>query len=346
VGPTAPGRRTDITATRITLALLVAVVVLSAIRAGREEGGRRAATARVAVVLSVGGLGDRSFNDLAHEGLQRSIDDLGVDGVLGEPADHAEDGPYLDLYAREGFDLVVAVGYLMKSKLEKVAPRHPDTWFLLIDETLDQPNVRSYTFREEEGCFLVGALAAETSKTGTIGFVGGIQVPLLEKFRAGYIQGARHARPGIEILTAWAGSFSDPVLGKEKALAQHRRGADVVFQAAGSTGNGVIRAAEERDFFAIGVDANQNDMAPGHVLTSMRKMVEEAVYRSAKDLVEGRMTGGVMDVGLAEGMVGWALDEHNRGVVSAEAEARIEELSRRIVAGEIRVSPRLPEGDR
>ncbi|MHC4860923.1 MAG: BMP family lipoprotein, partial [Planctomycetota bacterium] len=260
---------------KVAALFVLVVVALSVLRAGREEAARREVKARVAVVLSVGGLGDRSFNDLAHRGLLMAIEESGVVGVWGEPADHAEDEDYLDLYAREGYDLVVALGYLMRSKLEKVAPRHPDTWFVLVDEALDLPNVRSYVFREEEGCFLVGALAAMKSGTGVIGFVGGLDIPLLRRFLAGYTQGARHVRPGIRVLDSWAGSFSDPVRGREKALVQHGRGADVVFQAAGATGNGVIRAAAERGFYAIGVDANQNDMAPGHVLTSMRKKVEE-----------------------------------------------------------------------
>ena len=322
--------------------IMIVVTVLSAIRAGTEESSRKEASARVAVVLSVGGLGDRSFNDLAHRGLLAAVAEFGVHGVWGEPADHAEDEEYLDLYAREGYDLVVALGYLMKSKVAKVAPRHPGTWFVLIDEALDLENVRSYTFREEEGCFLVGALAAMKSRTGVIGFVGGLDIPLLRKFLAGYARGAAHVRPDIRVLDSWAGSFSDPQRGKEKALAQHDRGADGVFQAAGATGNGVIQAASEEGFLAIGVDANQNDMAPGRVLTSMRKKVEESVRRSVEDLVAGRMTGGVRNVGLAEGMLGWSLDEHNRALVSPEMERRVGDLERRIVEGEIRVS----EGDR
>jgi len=328
---------------KITPILVAVALFLSILGPGRRGAGTDAdPPARVAVVLSVGGLGDRSFNDLAHEGLDRSVRTLGVEGALGEPADHAEDEAYLSFYAERGYDLVVAVGYLMPSKLERVAPRYPDTWFLLIDGTLDLPNVRSYAFREEEGCFLVGALAALSSSSGTLGFVGGMKIPLIEKFLAGYVQGARHVRPGIQVLSAYAGSFSDPVTGKAKAMRQIESGADVVFQAAGATGNGVIRAAAEEGVFAIGVDANQNDMAPGRVLTSMRKMVEEAVFRTARDVATGRMTGGVRNVGLAEGMLGWALDEHNRPLVTREMEERIRSIERDIVAGRIRVSETLP----
>ena len=147
----------------------------------------------------------------------------------------------------------------------------------------------------------------------------------------------------MKILKSWAGSFSDPVKGKEKALAQHRQGADVIFQAAGATGNGVIRAAAEEGFFAIGVDANQNDMAPGHVLTSMLKRVDDAVFRTSAAVVKGRMSGGVFDVGIAEGMVGWALDEHNAELVTPAMKTRIDDLSEKIVSGEIVVDPDLPE---
>ncbi len=328
---------------RITLILGVIVLGLSILRAGKEETVRGSVPARVAVVLSVGGLGDRSFNDLAYEGMQRAVRDFGVEGIAGEPADHAEDEAYLDLYAREGYDLIVALGFLMRSKVEKVAPRHPDTWFVLIDERLDLPNVRSYSFREEEGSFLVGALAALKSRTGVIGFVGGVDIPLLRKFLAGYVQGARRVRPGIRVLEAWVGSFSDPLRGKEKALAQHRLGADVIYQAAGASGNGVIRAAAEGGFYAVGVDANQDYMAPGHVLTSMLKYVQEAVYRSIADLVRGRMTGGVLSVGLAEGMVGFSIDEYNRDLVTPEMEARVRAIAREIVAGRIRVSDTLED---
>jgi basic membrane protein A len=328
--------------TRLTIGVLAIALVLSAIRAGREEAARQESPARVAVVLSVGGLGDRSFNDLAYAGLLRAIRELGVDGIVGEPADHAEDEAYLELYAREGYDLIVAVGFLFKSKVDKVAPRYPDTNFLLIDNLSDCPNVRSLSFREHEGSFLVGALAALESKTGTIGFVGGIEGKLLEKFLAGYVQGARFVRPDIRVLKSFTGSFNDPVKGKEKALAQHRQGADVIYQAAGASGNGVIRAAQEEGFHAIGVDANQNYMAPGTVLTSMVKHVDLAVFRSCLDAAKGRMTGGVVSAGIAEGMIGWALDEHNAGLLTDEVKARIDALSAGIARGEIVVAPDLP----
>ncbi len=328
--------------TRITVVVVVLALALSAIRAGKEEAARKDVPARVAVVLSVGGLGDGSFNDLAFAGLKRAITEFGVEGIVGEPADHAEDEKYLELYAREGYDLVVAVGFLMKSKLDKVAPHYPETKFLLIDNLSDCENVRSYSFREHEGSFLVGALAALKSKTGTIGFVGGIEVDLLRKFLAGYVKGARYVRPDIRILKSWAGSFNDPVKGKEKALAQHRQGADVIYQAAGATGNGVIRAASEEGFYAIGVDANQNHMAPGSVLTSMVKHVDEAVYRSSGDIAGGEMSCGILDVGIAEGMIGWALDKYNAALLTEAMKARIEEISAKIVSGEIVVTPDLP----
>ncbi|MEN8149457.1 MAG: BMP family ABC transporter substrate-binding protein [Planctomycetota bacterium] len=331
---------------KITPILVGVALFLAIFGPARDGPGANAPdVVRVALVLSVGGLGDRSFNDLAYAGLVRAERELGVEGALGEPVDHAEDEAYLAFYAERGYDLVVAVGYLMTSKLERVAPRYPDTEFLLIDGVLDLPNVRSYAFREEEGCFLVGALAALATETGTVGFVGGMKVPLIEKFLAGYAQGARHVRPDLRVLSAWAGSFSDPVTGKAKALRQIREGADVVFQAAGATGNGVIRAAAEEGIYAIGVDANQNDMAPGRVLTSMLKRVEETVFRTARDVVAGEPVGGVRSVGLAEGMLGWALDEHNRAAVTPEMEARLSALEADIVAGRIRVSETLPEAE-
>jgi basic membrane protein A and related proteins len=326
----------------VVLGLAVVVVVWTVIDLRKERRRRADESARVAIVLSVGGLGDRSFNDGAYRGLQTAVRDLGIHGIHGEPADMAEDYEYLRIYAESGFDLIIGVGFLMQDAITRVADEFPECRFAIIDAVVDRPNVASLVFCEEEGSFLVGALAAMKSTSGTIGFVGGMDIPLIHRFLDGYRAGARAVRPDVTVLSAFCGTdpgaFRDPVRGKEKALAQFSRGADVVFQAAGFSGNGVIAAAAEQGRFAIGVDSNQNDMRPGFVLTSMLKRVDVAVHRTIEDVVAGRFEGGVHRFGLAEDGVGYAVDEHNRHLLTPEMIETVEGLRRLIVAGEIEVT--------
>jgi basic membrane protein A len=329
---------------RIAVLGLAALLALGAAvrgpgEAARPEPGRK----RVAVVLSVGGRGDRSFNDMAFEGLERAPA-LGIVGVCGEPAAMSEDERYLAFYAEQGFDLVVAIGFLMRSALEKVAAKHPGTRFAIIDEQVDLPNVASIRFREEEGCYLVGALAARKSRSGVAGIVLGMDVPLLRVFEHGYREGFRAVRPDGRVVTTIAGSFADPVKGKELTRVAWKEGADVVFQAAGSTGNGVIAATGELPVLAIGCDANQNAEAPGRVLTSMLKRVDVAVHEICREVAEDRFRAGLHSLGVREGAIGWALDEHNRSLVSAEDEAALRAMERRISEGVLVIPPLPPSG--
>jgi basic membrane protein A len=237
---------------------------------------------------------------------------------------------------------VIGVGFLFTEAIRAVARDHPEVRFVLVDgEIEDLPNVASLVFREHEGSFLVGALAALTSETGTVGFVGGMDVPLIHKFEAGYRAGATYQRPDVKVLVGYAGvrpeAFADPVRGKEIALSQMARGADVVFHAAGVTGLGVIEAAKEQGRLAIGVDSNQNGVAPGVVLTSMVKRVDVAIHRAVGDAVNDRFRGGLVEFGLREEGVGWALDEHNEALVPAPARERLAALADSIVAGSIEV---------
>jgi basic membrane protein A len=322
---------------RAVLVLAGALVLGAAVRGPGEAAAPEPGRKRVAVVLSVGGLGDRSFNDMAHEGLMRARRELGVVGVYGEPAAMSEDERYLEFYAEAGFDLVVAIGYLMRNALETVARQHPETHFAILDEEVDLPNVASVRFREPEGCYLVGALAARKSRTGTVGIVLGMDVPLLRGFEHGYRQGAAAARPAARTVSAVASSFSDPVRGKELTRLLVAQGADVVFQASGQTGNGVITGAAEEKVLAIGCDANQNGEAPGVVLTSMLKRVDVAVLDLCREVVEGRFRPGLHSLGVKEGGVGWVLDEHNRALVTAEDEAALREIEAAIASGALRV---------
>jgi basic membrane protein A len=330
--------------TAALLAVCLAVSVLGCGGGSKEASGSRAGRPRVGLVLSVGGLGDKSFNDSAYEGLMKAAEELDIVPIYGQPEQMAEDEKYLRQYAEQRLDLVIAVGFLMKDALEKVASEFPDARFAIIDAEVDAPNVASLVFREHEGSFLVGAIAGLVTETGKIGFIGGMDIPLIHKFEAGYGQGARHVRPDVEVLVAYAGSgpsaFHDPVKGKSMALSQFDRGADIIFQAAGSTGNGVIDAAKERGLYAIGVDANQNYMAPGHVLTSMLKRVDVAVFEIIKEVVADRFEGGAHVYGLEVGGVGYALDEHNEALISQDVRQRVEDIKRDIIDGHIRVKMR------
>jgi basic membrane protein A len=334
-------------------ALVAVLAAATSPGCGREE--RRDGKPRVALVLSVGGLGDKSFNDSAHEGLMMARDKLPVRVFEGQPTMLAEDERYLRTYAARGFDLVIAVGFLMKSAVVKVARDFPRSRFALIDaevkakEENPHGNIATLLFKEHEGCFLVGAAATVASRTGKIGFVGGMDIPLIRKFQAGYEAGARHVNPGVQIFAEYAGTgpeaFSDPVKGKQLAEGMFSQGADVIFHASGSTGNGVIEAARESRKLAIGVDADQDGQAPGFVLTSMIKRVDRAVYSIIQEVLEGRFRGEPHSFGLAQDAVSttefrfmrdpkWAQDRMDPERLGRIVEAR-DRLRREILAGKI-----------
>lgn len=297
---------------------------------------------RVGLVLSVGGLGDKSFNDGAYEGLKRASEELGIVAFEGEPTMVAEDDRYFRRYAVEGFDLVIGVGFLMQSSLEAVAKEFPRVHFAIVDAFVDLPNVASLLFKEHEGSFLVGAAAAMASKTNVVGFVGGMEIPLIHKFRVGFGEGARHVNPSIEVLEKFAGSgpeaFSDPFKGKQLAETMIAQKADVIFHASGSTGNGVIEACKQQGKLAIGVDANQDYMAKGHVLTSMVKRVDVALFEMVKEVKEGRFRPGAHVLGLAENGVSTTDFAYSKHRMPAGFESKLADLRRRIIAGEIRVT--------
>jgi basic membrane protein A len=229
----------------------------------------------------------------------------------------------------------------MEAALKEVAAEYPDTQFAIIDMVVDMPNVRSVVFKEEEGSYLVGMLAAMASETGKIGFVGGMDIPLIRKFACGYVQGAKAVKPDIEILQNMTGdtgaAWNDPVRGGELARSQFEQGADVVYHAAGGTGIGVLQAAADAGKLGIGVDSNQNYLHPGSVLTSMLKRVDNAVYDAFMDVKNGEWSAGVQVLGLAEEGVGWALDEHNQSLITDEMKKAVEDAQARIVAGEVKV---------
>jgi basic membrane protein A len=331
---------------RLVAVAIVAVLVTGLCGCGSQEPGVSGAPLRVGMVFDVGGKGDKSFNDSAYRGLLNAAADFGIEHTEFEPGQDADRETGVRKLAQAGYDVIIGVGFLFSDAMRKVAADYPDAEFACIDfdprpgEQLP-PNLEGIKFREEEGSFLVGVIAGLFTKTGRLGFIGGMDIPLIHKFEAGYVAGAKYARPSVSVTVAYAGTtpqaFADPAKGKELALLQYGRGVDVIYHASGSTGNGVIEAAREADKYVIGVDSNQNYMAPGHVLTSMIKRVDNAVYLTIKSALDGEFHGGLREFGLAEDGVGFALDEYNESLITEEMLQTVETARQGIIDGTIKV---------
>jgi basic membrane protein A len=296
---------------------------------------------KVGLVLDRGGRDDGSFNTSAYEGASEAKTNLGVYLKYVEAPDDNSYESLLRAFAGRNFDLVIGVGFSQKDAVTTVAARFPNTHFALVDSIVDLPNVRSLMFEEHEGSFLVGAIAALTSKTGKIGFVGGMDVPLIRRFEMGYEAGAKHVAPGVTVMANYVGvtseAWSNPAKGKELALAQYDSGVDIIFAAAGTSGLGVFDAAEERHKFAIGVDSDQDGTKPGLILTSMLKHVDVAVYTTIADAQAGKFTGGVRRFGLADKGVDYAVDQYNSAILTDAVRKQADQLKADIIAGRISV---------
>ncbi len=325
---------------RLCLAAFAALMASSVATAGDIE---------PAVVYDVGGKFDKSFNEGVYDGAAKFRADTGIDFREFEVQTDSQRVQALRNFARRGLDPILAVGFLYASALDNVAPEFPDTRFAIIDAVVDQPNVQSIVFKEHEGSFIVGILAAMAADGDSIGFVGGMDVPLIRRFACGYVLGARHARPDVRVFQNMTGTtgaaWNDPVKGGELAKSQFDRGARVVYHAAGSTGLGVLQAAADADRLAIGVDSNQNHLHPGHVLTSMLKRVDVAAYDVFDSARRDEWRSGVRVLGLKENGVGWSLDAHNEALVTPAMKAAANEAARQIVSGEIKVHDYVTEGD-
>jgi basic membrane protein A and related proteins len=295
-----------------------------------------------AVVFDMGGKFDKSFNEAAYAGAERFKKETGIAYREFEVTSEAQREQALRTMARRGSQVVVGIGFSQASGMEKVAKEFPGTKFAIIDAVVDLPNVQSIVFKEHEGSFLVGMAAAMASKTGKIGFVGGMDIPLIRKFALGYDEGAHYVNPKVEVFQNMTGTtpaaWNDPTRGGELARSQFDRGADVVYAAAGATGLGVLQAAKDKGRLAIGVDSNQNYLHPGTILTSMVKRVDLAVYEAFKTARDGTWKPGVRILGVAEGGVGWALDQHNRALITPEMERRLTQARADIVSGKIKVT--------
>ena len=320
---------------RLTVgALVLTVLTLTAHVAAQEFA--------PAVVFDMGGKFDKSFNEAAYTGAERFKKETGIAYRDFEVTHETQREQAQRNMARRGAHIVVGIGFAQASGIEKVAKEFPGTKFVIIDGVVDLPNVQSIVFKEHEGSFLVGMAAAMASKTGKIGFVGGMDIPLIRKFALGYDEGARYVNPKIEIFQNMTGTtpaaWNDPTRGGELARSQFDRGADVVYAAAGATGVGVLQAAKDKGKLAIGVDSNQNHIHPGTVLTSMIKRVDLAVYEALKTAKDGTWKPGRRAIGVADNGVGYSLDQFNRHLITPEMERRLAQARADIIAGKIKVT--------
>ncbi|MCY3996114.1 MAG: BMP family ABC transporter substrate-binding protein [Rhodobacter sp.] len=299
-----------------------------------------AALAEPGLIIDLGGKFDKSFNEAAYNGAQRWVAETGGTYIETELQSEAQREQNMRKMAERGANPIVVLGFANASTLEKVAPDYPDTRFTIVDMVVDAPNVRSIVYAEHEGSYLVGMLAAMASKTGTVGFVGGMDIPLIRKFACGYVQGVKAVNPDATVIQNMTGTtpaaWNDPVKGGELTRTQISQGADVVYAAAGGTGVGVLQAAADAGILSVGVDSNQNYMHPGSVLTSMIKRVDNATYETFINGVEG-FQPGISLMNLAAEGVGYAIDEHNQSLIDQEMMAAVDSAKAMIISGELAV---------
>jgi len=298
-----------------------------------------AAFADPALIYDLGGKFDKSFNEAAYGGAKKWAEETGGTYKELEMQSEAQREQALRRLAESGANPIVMTGFAFGDVLNTVAPDYPDTKFAIIDMVVDQPNVRSVVFTEEQGSYLVGMMAAMASKSGTVGFIGGMDIPLIRKFECGYAQGVKAANPDAKVVQNMTGTtpsaWNDPVKGSELTKAQIAQGADVIYAAAGGTGIGVLQTAADEKILSIGVDSNQNYLHPDQVLTSMVKRVDNAVYDAFKSGPE--MTTGLVVMDLAHDGVGYAMDDNNAALVTPEMKAAVDAAAEKIKSGEIQV---------
>ena len=317
------------------LSLKIGLIALSLFAA---SGSPALAGPSVILVTPESGLGDHSFSDKMYEGLQAAKKDLGATFSVIQPGAISNFQSSLARAAGQKPDIIIGSSFDMIKPMQAVAGAFPQQKFGLVDVGPDPiaPNVISSVTKDWEGSFLVGVIAAKVTKTGTIGFVGGKDIPIIHRFLVGYYYGAKMAKPEVKVLESYSGTFTDPAAGKEYTLALVNKGSDINFAVAGATSAGVIDAAKSSNTFAIGVDSNQNYMAPGHVLTSMVKRVDTQAFDMIKSVVDGSFKGGtVRYYGLKEGGVDAAMDEYNKGLIPDDVLKQVDELRQKVISGEI-----------
>jgi basic membrane protein A len=300
-----------------------------------------AADDKPAIVFDIGGKFDKSFNESMYNGSEKFKAESGIQYGEFEIANEAQREQAIRNFADQGYSPIIAAGFAQAAAVEKVAKEYPELKFAIVDMVVDLPNVQSIVFKEHEGSYLVGIMAAMASKSGKVGFVGGMDIPLIHKFACGYVQGVKATRGDSTVFQNMTGdtgaAWNDPVKGGEITKSQMAQGADVIYAAAGATGLGVLQAAADGGALSIGVDANQNHLHPGKVLTSMLKRVDVAVYNVMKDGKDGTFKAGIKELGLAEDGVGYAMDENNKPLVTEDMVAAVEKAKADIVSGAIKV---------
>ncbi|MGZ3743055.1 MAG: BMP family lipoprotein [Pseudobdellovibrionaceae bacterium] len=300
-----------------------------------------AAPLKVGLVLDKGGKDDKSFNSAAFQGATKAEKDFKIELKFVEATDTNALENLHRAFARKDFDLIIGIGFAQAEAIKKVSAQFPKVKFVLVDGEITAPNVRSLLFEDHEGSFLVGAAAALKSKSGKIGFIGGMDIPLIRRFGLGYEAGAKHVNPKIQIITNYIGvtgeAWNNPAKAKELALAQISQGADVLFVAAGASGSGVFDAVEEKKKLAIGVDSNQNWIKPGFILTSMLKRVDIAVYNTIQDTQGGKYTAGPVHYGLKDKGVDYALDSYNEKILTPDLSTKLNDYKTQIISGKIKV---------
>jgi basic membrane protein A len=346
----------------ILAAALVCALLLAGTSCHQELRAEEKGKIRVGIVFDIGGKDDRSFNAAAYDGVKCAETGKHPDGSpcdkpsLGimlrdvEPGNPTSIEPAMRAFAERGYDLIIGVGFAQAPIMEVVAKDYPKINFAIVDGASQMPNVASLVFKEHEGSYLVGMIAAEESKTGKIGFIGGMDIGLIHRFAKGYEEGAKAARPDVDVMVNYVGvtdgAWNNPGKGKELALAQIGKGADVIFTAAGNSGLGAFDAVEQAGkdstgratHFVIGVDSNQNCVKPGFVLTSMVKRVDNAVYQIVSDVVKGEFKGGFHVYGVDADGVGYAMDKCNQPLIGADVIQQAEEAKKKIIGGEIKVT--------
>ncbi|WP_352417959.1 BMP family ABC transporter substrate-binding protein [Proteiniborus sp.] len=293
----------------------------------------------VGMITDTGSLGDQSFNDSAWYGLEKAKKDLKIEPKALESQLADDYVPNLTRFAEEKVDLIIGVGYLFKESMKAVATQYPEQKFAVLDTIVDAPNVASLMFAGNEGSYLVGIAAGLATKTNKVGFIGGMQSTLIREFEYGFRAGVKAVNPNAEVFVQYADSFNDSARGKEIALAQNSKGADVIYHAAGGVGVGLIEAAEEKGFWAIGVDKDQSELAPKNVLCSMIKRVDVATYEISKDVIEGKFQGGLKKYGISDEAIGYS---DNAGNLPEDIKTAMEKHKQAIIDGKI-VVPKVEE---
>lgn len=300
-----------------------------------------AAPLKVGLILAMGGLGDKSFNDSAYAGLLKAQNDFDIEVKYVEPNSWMEDAYFLEEYSQNGFDLIIATSYTAQDAMEDISSKFPNTKYAIVDTRAKEgANIASLVFDESEGSFLVGAIAAKMSKTGKVGFIGALDIPLINRFKSGYEQGAKYVNPNISVITTYVGGdapFSDPLKGKEHAYSLANQGVDVIYHASGNTGIGVLEGVKEKGIYGIGVDCDQDDIVKGQVLTSMLKNVNNAIYKVIEDTVNGEFKGQVYNFGLKENGVGTTDFKYTKEIIGIDNIKFIEQMKSDIVSGKIKV---------